>query len=145
MTYRELYEKATKQLEKSEITLGEYEEMTNALDREIGTCKDCAIKQLDKSESAEVDAEKYYCPIVSRYVDETPNFYCSDFRQMTYGQIFYQAIKDKEYRIFHKPDKFITKIEDSEYTDRKEWDYLVDAESYIMKKMKENENKGWRE
>ncbi|MBP5597209.1 MAG: hypothetical protein J6Y02_17635 [Pseudobutyrivibrio sp.] len=65
---------------------------------------------------------------------------------MVYGMIFYQAIKDKEYRIFHiRNNKYVTKIEDSEYTDRKEWDYLVDAESYIMKKMKENENKGWRE
>ena len=35
MTYRELYDKATRQLEKSEITLGEYEEMTKALDEEI--------------------------------------------------------------------------------------------------------------
>lgn len=35
MTYRELYEKATRQLEKSEITLGEYEEMTKPLDEEI--------------------------------------------------------------------------------------------------------------
>lgn len=63
-----------------------------------------------------------------------------------YKLIFYQAIKDKEYRIFQtQDDKYITKIENSEYTDRKEWDYLVDAESYIMKKMKENENRGWRE
>lgn len=46
-----------------------------------GTCKDCAIKQLDKSESAEVGTEKYYCPIVSRYVDETPSFYCADFEK----------------------------------------------------------------
>ena len=62
-----------------------------------------------------------------------------------YKLIFYQAIKDKEYRIFQtKGNKYITKIEDSEYTDRKEWDYLIDAESYIMKKMKENENKEWR-
>lgn len=35
MTYRELYEKATRQLEKSEITLGEYEEITKPLDEEI--------------------------------------------------------------------------------------------------------------
>lgn len=65
---------------------------------------------------------------------------------MVYGQIYYQAIKDKEYRIFLDDDgKYITKITDSEYTEHKTWDYLVDAESYIMKKMKENENKGWRE
>ena len=44
----------------------------------IVTCKDCTIKQFDKSESDEVGAEKYYCPIVSKYVDETPNFYCAD-------------------------------------------------------------------
>lgn len=47
-----------------------------------GTCKDCAIKQLDKSESAEVGTEKYYCSIVSRYVDETPSFYCADFEEV---------------------------------------------------------------
>ena len=48
---------------------------------EIDTCKDCAIKQLDKSESAEVDTEKYYCHIVSKYVDETPSFYCKYFKK----------------------------------------------------------------
>ena len=35
MTYRELYEKATRQLEHNEITLGEYEEMTKPLDQKI--------------------------------------------------------------------------------------------------------------
>ena len=65
---------------------------------------------------------------------------------MIYGQIYYKAIKDKEYRIFHaQDDKYITKIEDSEYTDRKEWGSLENAQKYIRKKMKENENKGWRE
>ena len=40
MTYRELYEKATKQLEKSEITLGEYEEMLREYFEELqGGCK----------------------------------------------------------------------------------------------------------
>lgn len=63
-----------------------------------------------------------------------------------YGQIFYKAIKGKEYRIFQaQGDKYITKIEDSEYTDRKEWGSLENAQKYIKKKMKENENKGWRE
>lgn len=63
-----------------------------------------------------------------------------------YKLIFYQAIKDKEYRIFQtKDNKYITKIEDSEYTDRKEWGSLENAQKYIRKKMKENENKGWRE
>ena len=37
MTYRELYETATKKLDKSEITLGEYEEMTKPLDDEVRT------------------------------------------------------------------------------------------------------------
>ena len=35
MTYKELYEAATKKLDKSEITLGEYEEMTKPLDEEV--------------------------------------------------------------------------------------------------------------
>lgn len=65
---------------------------------------------------------------------------------MIYGQIFYQAIKGKEYRIFCRHDnKYVTKISDSEYMERKEWDSLEDAENHIKKKMKENENKGWRE
>lgn len=65
---------------------------------------------------------------------------------MIYGQIFYQAIKGKEYRIFCRHDnKYVTKITDSEYMERKEWDYLEDAENHIKKKMKENETKRWRE
>lgn len=65
---------------------------------------------------------------------------------MIYGQIFYQAFKGKEYRIFCRHDnKYVTKISDSEYMERKEWDSLEDAENHIKKKMKENENKGWRE
>ena len=35
MTYRELIDKANKQLENNKITLGEYEEMTKPLDQEI--------------------------------------------------------------------------------------------------------------
>lgn len=35
MTYRELYEKAEWKLEKGEITLGEFDEMTKPLDEEI--------------------------------------------------------------------------------------------------------------
>ena len=65
---------------------------------------------------------------------------------MKYRQIYYKANKDKEYRIFEtQDDKYITKIEDSEYTDRKEWKTLADALSYIEKKTEENKNKGWRE
>lgn len=37
MTYRELYESATRKLEKSEITLGEYEEMTKSLNEDVRT------------------------------------------------------------------------------------------------------------
>lgn len=44
-------------------------------------CKDCAIKKLDKSESEEVGAEKYFCPVVGNYVDETPDFYCANFEK----------------------------------------------------------------
>lgn len=35
MTYRELFYKATRLINKGNITLGEYEEMTKPLDREI--------------------------------------------------------------------------------------------------------------
>lgn len=35
MTYRELYEKAERKLEKGEITSGEFDEMTKPLDEEI--------------------------------------------------------------------------------------------------------------
>lgn len=35
MTYRELYENATKKLVSSEITLGEYQEMTKPLEEEV--------------------------------------------------------------------------------------------------------------
>ena len=35
MTYRELLYKATRLINKNEITLGEYEEMTKPLDREV--------------------------------------------------------------------------------------------------------------
>lgn len=35
MTYRELFYKATRLINKGDITLGEYEEMTKPLDREI--------------------------------------------------------------------------------------------------------------
>ena len=43
---------------------------------EIVTCKDCAVKQYDQSESEECGAKKYFCPKIAEYVDETPNFYC---------------------------------------------------------------------
>lgn len=46
-----------------------------------GTCKDCARKRLDKEESEEVGAEKYFCPVVGNYVDETPDFYCANFEK----------------------------------------------------------------
>lgn len=42
MTYRELYEKAEKQLEKGEITSGEFDEMTKPLDEEIRTWIPCS-------------------------------------------------------------------------------------------------------
>ena len=71
---------------------------------------------------------------------------CEDCKHSVPEDNFYKAIKDKEYRLFRIHDnKYVTKINDSEYMERKEWDSLVDAKSYIMKKMKENENKGWRE
>lgn len=35
MTYKELYENATKKLDKGEITLGEYEEMIKPLEEEV--------------------------------------------------------------------------------------------------------------
>lgn len=58
----------------------EVEEIMNALEQEpmIITCKDCSVKQFDKSESEEVGAEKYFCSVVGNYVDETPNFYCAN-------------------------------------------------------------------
>ena len=37
MTYRKLYESAIRKLEKSEITLGEYEEMTKPLNEDVRT------------------------------------------------------------------------------------------------------------
>lgn len=46
-----------------------------------GTCKDCSRKRLDKEESEEVGAEKYFCPVVCGYVDETPDFYCEKFEK----------------------------------------------------------------
>ena len=67
MTYIELYEKATRQLEKSEITLGEYEEIVEQLDREIiTTCKDCCNVNCSYHEQM-CDPEEY-----------RPNFYCAD-------------------------------------------------------------------
>ena len=72
MTYVELYEKAIRQLEKSEITLGEYEEMIEPLNREIiVTCKDCRhfyciaecpqIKVCGLHNGAMRISEKFYC------------------------------------------------------------------------------------
>ena len=72
MTYLELYENTTRQLEKSEITLGEYEEMIKPLDREIIiTCKDCkhfyciaecpSIKVCGLHNGAMRISEKFYC------------------------------------------------------------------------------------
>lgn len=56
----------------------EKERLDNCPLVEIITCKDCTIKQFDESESYEVGAEKYYCPIVSEYVDQAPNCYCAN-------------------------------------------------------------------
>lgn len=49
MTYRELFDKANRLVDAGEITLGEYNEMTNPLDREV--------EHLDKikAEIAELD------------------------------------------------------------------------------------------
>ena len=59
------------------------------------------------------------------------------------GQIFYQAIKNKEYRIFHiiENNKYVTTIKDSKHINHREWDSLENAQKYIRKKMKENERK----
>lgn len=78
MTYRELYEKATRKLEKSEITLGEYEKITKALDREVvGCCKDCEYWDREN------DGEHGICDIFTkrdlRYTPKT--FYCGSFEK----------------------------------------------------------------
>lgn len=72
MTYIELYEKATRQLEKSEITLGEYEEMIEPLKREILiTCKDCENwdKRRDRGDTC-------YCGMRMRHTE--PDEFCDD-------------------------------------------------------------------
>lgn len=54
MTYIELYEKAKRQLEKSEITLGEYEEMIKPLNREIViTCDE--LDELNRDMREKID------------------------------------------------------------------------------------------
>lgn len=66
----------------TEVTLGSVRNFVKnfpCLTPTQGTCKDCSIKKLDKAESEEVGAEKYFCPVVCGYVDETPDFYCEKF------------------------------------------------------------------
>lgn len=68
----------------TEVTLGSVRNFVKnfpSVQPAHGTCKDCAMKRLDKSESEEVGAEKYFCPVVGNYVDETPNFYCAAFEK----------------------------------------------------------------
>ena len=60
MTYKELFLKATRLLEHSQITLGEYEEMTKPLDREVEppTRKG---KWLRMSDLSEQEDDRYKC------------------------------------------------------------------------------------
>ena len=79
MTYIELYEKATRQLEKSEITLGEYEEMIKPLNREIITCKDCI----------HYDKELKECMVNN--IQCNANFSCKDGERKEYnGRVYRQ-------------------------------------------------------
>ena len=55
MTYRELYEKADRLLDKGELTLGEYDKMTRPLDREI-----VEAVPLSVIEDMKYDVEKYF-------------------------------------------------------------------------------------
>ena len=65
MTYREAYEKAERKLERGEITIGEFDELTKSLDEEIrphgewkadGTCSECGVySSLNKN-------TVYFCP-----------------------------------------------------------------------------------
>lgn len=52
MTYRELFYKATRLINKNEITLGEYEEMTKPFDREVEQepILDKIIAEIEKQE-----------------------------------------------------------------------------------------------
>ena len=76
MTYRELYESAINKLEKSEITLGEFEKMIEPLNAEVATDSDTisrakAIKAIDEIESEIADGlgfeyekwRQYFCDL----------------------------------------------------------------------------------
>lgn len=68
----------------TEVTLGSVRNFVKnfpSAEPTHGTCKDCAMKRLDKSESEEVGAEKYFCPVLGNYVDETSDFYCAAFEK----------------------------------------------------------------
>lgn len=66
MTYRELFYKATRLINKNEITLGEYEEMTKPLDREIeqkpilDKIRNEIKKEIDRDDHADEYCDGYY-------------------------------------------------------------------------------------
>lgn len=66
MTYRELFYKATRLLDNDKITLGEYEEMTKPLDREVDQepC-DKYIKEIDH-------LRKYIYKLETQIVEQEP-------------------------------------------------------------------------
>lgn len=64
MTYIELVRKADRQLDSGEITLGEYEQMIEPLEREIQPdivfCKDCVRHNKSYGDNGTIDS----CPLV---------------------------------------------------------------------------------
>ena len=60
MTYRKLFYKATRLINKGEITLGEYEEMTKPLDREIEQ-EPRKGEWLRMSDLSEQEDDRYKC------------------------------------------------------------------------------------
>ena len=75
MTYLELYEKATRQLEKSEITLGEYEEMVEPLNSEIPTRKHGEWEEEVFDLGANLPVRvAYQCSECGNYFDSEFNF-----------------------------------------------------------------------
>ncbi len=79
MTYIELYENATRQLEKNEITLGEYEEMIKPLNREvIVTCKNCDHYE-DMLVAIDKDGNKKILHVCKKYRKSvSEDWYCPD-------------------------------------------------------------------
>ena len=72
MTYLQLYDKARKLLDNSEITLGEYLDMIEPLgDKIIVRCKDC------KYYNAETETRPSPCPMLFTLYDATPTDFCS--------------------------------------------------------------------